>query len=139
MSRSLIEIENFPALARAFASVSKETGRTLRRELRDLAEPIAASATQFASADISGIARQKTEHWEEMRVGVARGFSLVYVAPRHRGIKGRGDDPRRRPKFADTLRDKAMTPAVEANEAGLVAGAESVVDEVTGRIWSHGS
>lgn len=132
---SLIEIENFPELAKALAQTGPAVSKALRVGLKELAEPIAKSAEQFAVANISGIAREKTSHWEVMRTGISRGFSLVYVAPRQRGIKGRGDDPRRRPRFADTLGDEAMGPAVDANEANLVRGAEEIVDAVTGRLW----
>lgn len=132
---SLIEIENFPELAKALAAIGPAVSKGFRHELKDLAAPIARSAEEFAVANISGIAREKTSHWEVWRTGIARGFSLVYVAPRQRGIKGRGADPRRRPKFADTLREKSRDPAVEANEATFLIGAERIVDEVTGRIF----
>jgi hypothetical protein len=132
---SLIEIEGFPELAKAFASISPELSKEFRHGLKALAEPIAHSAEQFAVENISGISREKKSHWEAMRVGIAPGFSVVYVAPRERGLKTRGLDVRRRPRFADTLRDKAMDPAVVANEAGVIAGAELIVDEVTGRVF----
>lgn len=132
---NLIEIEGFPELARALARTGPEVRRALNEELHALAQPIAVSAERHAEADISGLARKRRSDWGAMRVGIARGFSLVYVAPRERGVKSRGIDARRRPRFADLLRDKAMTPAVAENEAGLVAGAERVVDDATSRWW----
>lgn len=132
----LIEIENFPALAKALADTGPAVRKALRKGLVELAQPIARDATRFAIENISGIGREKTSHWEDMRVGVARGFSLVYVAPRQRGVKGRGDLPGRRPGFADTLRDRAMAPAVDANEESLIAGADGIVNAVTGRYWN---
>lgn len=132
---NLIEIEGFSELAKALARTGPDVRRALNAGLKGLAEPIARDAEQFAEAGITGLARKRTSDWGAMRVGVARGFSLVYVAPRERGRLGRGDDPLRRPAFADVLIEKAMDPAVEANEAGVIAGAEKIVDDVTRGWW----
>jgi len=135
MPGSLIEIEGFPELAKALAQTGPEVRRALRDRLKDLAEPIAHDAEFFAIENISGIQRQRRKHWERMRVGISRGFSLTYVAPRERGVKTRGPDTRRRPGFADTLRDEAMAPAVEKNRGRLVNGAAEIVDDVTNKWW----
>lgn len=110
--------------------------RALRDRLHELADPIARDAEFFAIENISGLQRQKRRHWERMRVGISRGFSLTYVAPNERGVKHRGPDPRKRPSFADTLRDEAMAPAVAKNEARLIRGAREIVDDVTQTWWS---
>lgn len=133
---NLIEIEGFPELAAALARTGPDVRRALTAGLKDLAEPIALDAERFADESITGLSRRRSSDWGAMRVGIARGFSLVYVAPRERGVKGRGDDPRRRPPFANLLRDEALGPAVDANEAGLVRGAEEIVDAVTLGWWS---
>lgn len=132
---NLIEIEGFPELARALARTGPDVRRKLNDELHALAQPIADSAERHAEADITGLSRKRSSDWGAMRVGIARGFSLVYVAPRERGVKSRGIDGRRRPKFANTLRDRAMDPAVRENEAALILGAERVVDDATNRWW----
>lgn len=132
---TLIEIEGFSELATALARTGTDVRRALNAGLKDLAEPIAHDAARFAEAGISGLARKRSSDWGAMRVGVAHGFSLIYVAPRERGRRGRGDDPMRRPQFADLLIAKAMDPAVEANEASVIAGAEKIVDDVTRGWW----
>jgi hypothetical protein len=132
---NLIEIEGFPELLRALARTGPDVNRTLRERARELAEPIAHDAERLARTNISGLARQRRRHWEMMRVGVTRGFRLVYVAPRQRGVSGRGPDPRRRPKFANLLRDQALAPAVDANAERVVATAEHFVDDVTREWW----
>lgn len=132
---NLIEVDGFPELAKALASTGPDVRRALNESLKELAEPIARDAEQLAEAGITGLARKRRSDWGAMRVGVARGFSLVYVAPRERGRGGRGDDPLRRPGFADILIGKAMDPAVAANEAGVVEGAEKIVDNVTRGWW----
>lgn len=133
---TLIEIEGFPELAKALARTGPDVRRALNDGLKGLAEPIARDAETFANQNISGLARRGASNWGAMRVGIARGFSLVYVAPRERGRTGRGDDPLRRPRFADLLITEAMDPAVEANEAGVIAGAEKIVDDVTSGWWN---
>lgn len=132
---NLIEVEGFAELATALARTGPDVRRALNAGLKDLAEPIARDAEQFAEAGITGLARKRTSDWGAMRVGVSRGFSLVYVAPRERGRIGRGDDPLRRPRFADTLIEKAMDPAVAANEVGVIEGAEKIVDNVIRGWW----
>jgi hypothetical protein len=59
-----------------------------------------------------------------MRVGVTQ--RLVYVAPKERGVKGRGDLQRRRPKFADLMQARAMQPALTQNSAFVLARVDAV-------------
>jgi hypothetical protein len=63
-----------------------------------------------------------------MRVGVTQ--RLVYVAPRERGVKSRGPDPRGRPKFATLMEARAMDPALERNEPMIERQVEALFDDL---------
>lgn len=111
-------------LERLIAEEGPKAKREMRAKLRQLAEPVKDDAQSLAEATIPRIGPK----WGKMRVGVTT--KAVYVAPRERGIKTRGADPRRRPKFADLMEERAMTPALEKNRAKIEAGAESVLQEL---------
>lgn len=96
-----------------------EVQKDLDKRLRELAEPVRASAESLAVANIPRIGLS----WSRMRVGVTR--KATYVAPKQRGQRRRG--PLSRPNLADLLEDRSMTPALRQHEAGLEAGAESVL------------
>lgn len=106
-----VTVRGLRELELAFAAAGKKANRELRAELRKVAEPIRSDAESLARSAIPRIGPK----WSRMRVvGVTR--TLVYVAPRERGVKGRGADPRRRPKFADLLLERSMDPALEKNK-----------------------
>jgi hypothetical protein len=98
-----------------------EVQKDLDARLRDLAEPIRFTAESLATREIRRIGPK----WSRMRIGVTR--RVVYVAPKQRGVKTRGPDPRRRPNLADLLEERAMTPALARHEENLEAGVENVL------------
>ncbi len=102
----------------------------LRLELRQLAEPIRSDAESLA---VSGI-RKVGPRWGKMRVGVTQ--SLVYVAPKQRGIKTRGYDGRRRPRFADLMESRAMTPALDRNRDDIARGVDDLFTRIA-RDWNR--
>lgn len=102
--------------------------REFRAHLKEIAEPVRRDAEQLARTKISGIARSKTGAWAEMRTGVSGSF--VYVAPKRRGVKTRGPDPRRRPNLVDLMMGRALNPALASNEALVKVGVEAVIDSV---------
>jgi hypothetical protein len=116
-------------ISAAYAKLERDTRAGMRKTLSDAAEPVQRSAEQLAQARISRIGNR----WWKMRVGVTR--TLVYVAPREKGIRGRKDDPRHRgsdtgpPSFPGRLMDDAMEPALERNEAK--------VEQLIGRFLDH--
>ena len=63
-----------------------------------------------------------------MRTGVTQ--TLVYVAPRKRGVKTRGSDPRRRPNLGTLLADRALEPALRQHEHRI----EADFDRMLGRL-----
>lgn len=119
-----VTLRGLAELERLMAAAGPEAKRALNAELRSVAEPIRSDVERLAVAGIPRIGPK----WSRMRIGVTR--KAVYVAPRQRGVKGRGDDPRRRPKFADLLLERAMDPALKRNEPLI----QRRVDELFHRI-----
>lgn len=118
-------------LVRAFTVAGKDSGKEIRNELRQVAQPVRHDAELLALSEIPRMApvvSTSAVPWWRMRVGVTT--KSVYVAPVQRGVKGRGDLARRRPNFADLMMQRAMEPALERNQQ---AAAEAV-DAALGRI-----
>jgi hypothetical protein len=120
-------------LSAAFAQAGRDASAGLRGAEREAAEPVRRDAEQLAQTKIRRIGKD----WWKMRVGVTR--TLVYVAPRERGVKTRGADPRRRPAFADLLMGRAMQPALDQNETTVVDTFERLFDRVTADFNRGGS
>lgn len=106
-------IEGYAGLMRALAFAERDIRLDLRDSLRDAAEPVRADAETLAVSQIQRIGIP----WSRMRVGITR--TLVYVAPRQRGTKGRGNQRFRRPNLKDLLLDRAMNPALARNESQI--------------------
>lgn len=119
-----VAVRGLRELNRALRAADKTTRAEFRTGFRKVAEPVRADAERLALSDITRI----TQPWARMRTGVTT--KLVYVAPRQRGIKGRGDDPRRRPKFADLMMNRALAPALERNKGKVEHEIEVLLDHV---------
>lgn len=119
-----IYVRGMRELQAAFAKTDRDTRLGVRHLFRDLAEPVRRDAEVNALMQIPRIGNR----WYRMRTGVTR--NVVYVAPRQRGVKGRPDDPRRRPKFADLLMGRAMEPALEAHETEIEGATEHLLDRI---------
>lgn len=126
-------VEGLQNVTAAFAAADRETRLGLRRDLRGVAEPIRREAEHLAVAKIRRMPR--SPEWALMRTGVTR--TVVYVAPRQRGVKVRGPDPRRRPEFANLLMDRAMEPALAHNEANVERETEAIFDRVAADFNRH--
>jgi hypothetical protein len=109
---------------RAFRAVDKAVASDLKDALEEAAQPVRRDAQALASSEITNV--QQGDPWAGMRIGTGR--SLVYVAPIERS-RGRGDSPRRRPKFGTKLMDEAMEPALERNRANVENRLDSMLDE----------
>lgn len=125
-----LHIEGLRDLSRAFRLADKELIRELRVSLRKVAEPVRVDAQHLALTEI----RRMTLPWSEMRVGVSQ--TSVYVAPKKRGVKTRGKDPRRRPNLFDLLLGRSLEPALEHNEGRVVFEVEKMLGSV-GRAWER--
>ena len=125
VERPAVLIEGQRELFRAFARAEREERLFLRREFRAVAEPVRRQAEVLALTGIRNM--PKSPKWAGMRTGVTQ--KLVYVAPRQKGVRGRG--PRRRPNLAALLMGRAMEPALRQNEARIKRGVERAFDEIT--------
>lgn len=115
---------------RAFQRVEKDAGRDLRGKLRDAAKPVAADAEHNVTAAIKTI----TPPWAKMRVGVTS--TLVYIAPKQKGVGRRGDSEKRRPNLAD-LMAPPMEEALAENEKHIVRTVDDILTEME-RDWGRG-
>lgn len=111
-------------LTRTFQNAPKDVNRAYRDELKTVAEPVRMESEQLATSSI----RRMTPAWSKMKTGVTT--RLVYVAPRKRGIGGRGDDPRRRPNLGTLLMDRALQPALERNRARVEQDFDQMLDRL---------
>lgn len=110
----------------AFAVCERQTRLGLRSDLRGVAEPVKREAEQLALSKVRRMPHSPA--WAQMRIGVTG--SAVYVAPRQRGVRARGPDPRRRPKFATLLMERAMEPALAHNEPQVEHATEAILERV---------
>lgn len=117
-------------MQRAFSLADAKLARELRTGLTDAAEPVRTDAERRAVAEISHIG----DRWSRMRIGVTR--SLVYVAPVERGVKTKGRQSLRRPNLAPLMMNKAMEPALDANEERVLHTIEGLLDNV-GKAWER--
>lgn len=116
----------------AFAKADKDARKVWRTHMRQVAEPVRLDAEGSTKQQIPRIGPR----WYKMRVGVTR--TEVYVAPRQRGIRTRGTDPRRRPNLAGLMMSRAMEPALERHEPEIERAFERMLDEVADH-FNHGS
>lgn len=125
-----VVVHGLRELSSAYAQLGRATSREFRTSERAIAEPIRREAQELAVSEIRNIGTA----WPRMRTGVGR--SVVYVAPRQKGARGRG--PRRRPNLADLLMDRAMEPALAHNEARVEREMERLVDRAIERFNKGG-
>jgi hypothetical protein len=130
MPEPAVHISGMREFQAALARADRSSRLGVRRELRDVARPIANDSQQLALSTIAGMSSSPA--WARMRIGVTR--TLVYVAPRQRGGKG---GPGRRPNLADLMMSRAMEPALERHRGELEANVELMLDRVAGQ-FNHG-
>jgi hypothetical protein len=119
-----IHVEGVAELKRAFNRVDRQLAVDLEGVMLDAIEPIRSSAEQLADERISHIGNT----WRRMRIGIARGGAVTYVAPKtHRG----GGSPRS--NLAPLLMNQAMLPALEAHREEVVLKLEVMLDRVIRR------
>jgi hypothetical protein len=119
-----IRVENYKNVLKAFGAASKTVERGFMGSLREAVEPIREEAEQLAgSGVIDNLADD--DPWTRMRTGVTR--SAVYVAPRERGRRTRGNSAIGRPNLKPLLLDRAMEPALENNRQHVIENVEDLL------------
>ena len=119
-----IDVRGLRDLNRALRFADRDVRLGIRKELRGIAEPVARSAEVLAVEKIPRIGVA----WSRMRVGQTQ--RAVYVAPKQRGVKGRGHARRRRPNLNPLLLNRSMLPALERHEPELVANFDRMLHRV---------
>lgn len=126
----LVRVEGLRDLQRAFKIADAAESKGLRRTLREVAEPVKLDAERLAVDTIPRIGFP----WSRMRVGVTQ--TSVYIAPRERGKRSRGNPALRRPNLKGLLLDRAMEPALQQDTPLVVAAVDRMLATV-GRQWEE--
>lgn len=124
-------VRNFQALNKTFKQAPRDVRLGLRNEYRTIAQPVQKTAESLAASRIRNLAEGSP--WARFRLGITQ--KVVYMAPRQKGVRGRGR--RQRKKFAGLLMGRAMEPALALNEARVVRDMEDLFDRLT-RDWNRG-
>lgn len=130
-SEHLLAVRGLRDLQKALALSSKEAQEELKQEFQTIAEPIRLEAQSLARARIPRVG----EDWSQMRTGVT--LTRVYVAPKERGARGKGNDRYKRREFADLLMGRAMEPALERHSDQVVRKVDRVLDRMADG-FNHG-
>jgi len=121
-----LRVEGLADLQRAFYVADRSLSRELKTGLREVAEPVKTGAEILALARI----RRMDARWYRMRVGATR--HTVYVAPKERGRLTKRDKRRyARPNLGGLLMDRAMLPALQANEPKIAKRMEDLLTDVS--------
>lgn len=128
-----VQVTGLRELERAFRRADRALAGDLKDALQEAAAPVRRDAQALASSEISRV--KPGDPWAGMRIGIGR--SIVYVAPAERGVKSRGDERKRRPKFGTKLMDEAMEPALERNRTVVETRLDRMLDEVA-NVWERG-
>lgn len=128
-----VSVTGLRELERAFRRADRARAEDLKHALEEAAAPVRRDAQALASSEISHV--RPGDPWAGMRIGTGR--SIVYVAPIERGVKSRGDERKRRPKFGTKLMEEAMEPALEPNRSVVEARLDKMLDELAS-VWERG-
>jgi len=123
-----VYVRNLAEINYLLSKADKETRLGLRKAERDVAKPISGDAERLTVQNIPRTRLGKVDWWR-MRVGVTQ--RLIYVAPRQKGVRGKG--PKRRPKFATLMMERAMEPALKRHEHEVEGRFEHVLEFVADR------
>lgn len=123
-----VHVDGLRELERAFRQAGNGVAPAFRKQLKEVAAPVKLTAETYAATRIA----RNTPRWSRMRVGMSK--SVLYMVPREKGRRGRGDPKFRRSQFGQMLLDRAMIPAVQENRSLLEQGVERTLDHVD-EIW----
>lgn len=118
-----IRVENYKNVLKAFGAASKTVERGFLGSLKEAVEPIREDAERLAGSTIANL--HSDDPWTLMRIGATR--SVVYVAPRERGRRTRGNPAIGRPNLKPLLLERAMEPALDANRDTVIANIEDLL------------
>jgi len=128
-----VSVTGLRELERAFRRADRALAGDLKDALQEAAAPVRSDAQALAVSEISHL--KEGDPWAGMRIGIGR--SIVYVAPIERGVKSRGDERKRRPKFGTKLMEEVLEPALERNRSQVEHRLDQMLDEVA-NVWERG-
>lgn len=128
--RGGLVVEGYRDLQKAFAKADKAASRELRRSLKDIARPVSERAEALAVQEVKNIG----DRWSKTRIGATR--SLLYVAPKERGVSSRARRPLARPNLKTKLLDEAYYPALDQNEHVIREATRDLLSTI-GREWEE--
>jgi hypothetical protein len=120
-------VEGYQDLQRALKRADRDIRLGMRKELREVAGPVQATAERNAVDRIRNIGVE----WPRMRIGITQ--KSVYVAPAQRGVGSRatpGQRTKKRPNLAPLLMDRAMQPALDQHQEQIMRDLERMLDRV---------
>lgn len=118
-----VAVTGLRELQAAFAKTGRDSRLGVRKEIRQIAEPIRSTAETNTAGAITRIGPR----WPKMRIGVSR--SLIYVAPRQRGVKVKGGTRMSRPNLGNLLMEQ-MESALRQHEHQIEANVERALDRI---------
>lgn len=128
--RAQIHVQGLRELNATFRHAPRDVNRAYRAELRTVALPVQQEAQSLAVERI----RRIGVPWSRFRIGITS--KLVYVAPRQRGVKSRGDARFKRPNLARRMAAEVTGPALERNQHRIEADFDAMLDRLV-RKWDH--
>ena len=125
MATGAVRVRGLKELTRAFKAISKDLSKELNAELREAADPVKQEGEHLALTRIRNMPR--SPEWAGMRIWISKARGVVFMVPAARGRRLRGSS---RPNLADLLMERAMEPALAANQGEVV----DRVDRLLGRL-----
>jgi len=125
---STVVVTGFTQLNRSLAASGPAVSKAMRAGLKESAEPVAKIAEGLSLRDIPRMRR--SPQWAKTRIGVTR--SAVYIVPRERGVRARGDDPRRRRNLVGLMMGRSFEPALSLGAPIVERRVSRLIGEVAG-------
>lgn len=130
LAEATIRVKGYKEITKAFAKADRSIKGEMQEAFKDVAEPIRLGAELRARSRITHIGPR----WGLMRTGLTT--TRVYVAPRERGRRSRLNRALGRPNLAGLLMDRAMQPALDANEHLVAERFDDALARIE-RIWDR--
>lgn len=132
MAGVAVAVEGYTDVLRALKTVDKDIRVGVRKEIRQAAEPVRATAETLAVTQIRGI--RAGDRWAAMRVGITQ--TSVYVAPVKRGLRA---GARKRPNLAPLMQNRVMEVALYQHQEEVFAHVDALIARECARFNAGGS
>lgn len=127
-----VVVEGYRDVMRALTHAERDVRLGVRKELRQIAEPVKADEQATTLTAFRNMPR--SPQWARMRIGVTR--NEVYVVPSRKGARGRGRHSR--PRWADQFTTRVKQPVTDRHQATFERQIEQALDRIADR-FNRGS